>query len=384
MEPPGKNAVDLTLAAWELAPATPDSKRLVDDVLKSLSEQEAQAIGRGNDARAILCQQKADLLANATIGQSAPAWRTLNAAASAALLNRARKASSVSDNAGLAQTQALAKQLNLSQAIASIPTGQPASPPPVAAPDQSGHVAPNTNPPQGSSAGTVADVEPGFIKLHGPILGFPAAAVANAEVTLHEYDAFVKATHRAASDCSIQTVDRPANEPARSAQNSARFGQGFRRNRPTQSTGVAADAPANNKAWNHPGYPQQGNHPVVCVSWDDANAYTQWLSQRNGHLYRLPSVSEWRMATAAGVGSLSADRGTVAALSGSPNKLGLYGLDGNVSEWLLDCALGCERRQVAGRSWRNRGTDEVPSGRKKERAFDDVGFRVVEVLGTRK
>ena len=65
---------------------------------------------------------------------------------------------------------------------------------------------------------------------------------------------------------------------------------------------------------------------------------------------------------------------------GPPNSLGMYSVGGNVSEWLEECAFGCERHQVAGRSWRNRGTDLVPTGRMTDRGFDDVGFRVVEIL----
>jgi formylglycine-generating enzyme required for sulfatase activity len=32
------------------------------------------------------------------------------------------------------------------------------------------------------------------------------------------------------------------------------------------------------KTWRNPGYEQDESHPVVCVSWDDAMAYIEWLS----------------------------------------------------------------------------------------------------------
>jgi formylglycine-generating enzyme required for sulfatase activity len=39
------------------------------------------------------------------------------------------------------------------------------------------------------------------------------------------------------------------------------------------------------------------NHPVVRVSWDDAVAFCQWLSQETGKQFRLPTEAEWEKAT---------------------------------------------------------------------------------------
>ena len=40
--------------------------------------------------------------------------------------------------------------------------------------------------------------------------------------------------------------------------------------------------------------------PVGGVSWDDAQAYVQWLSEGTGQEYRLLSESEWEYVARAG------------------------------------------------------------------------------------
>ncbi|HDN27649.1 MAG TPA: hypothetical protein ENG03_11250 [Thioploca sp.] len=95
----------------------------------------------------------------------------------------------------------------------------------------------------------------------------------------------------------------------------------------------------------------RGNRPVINVSWHEAVAYTEWLSQLTGQTYRLPSRYEWEYAARAGtrttywwgeeIGKNRANCGdgcgsqwdgkqTAPVGSFSPNRFGLSDTAGNV------------------------------------------------------
>jgi len=118
-----------------------------------------------------------------------------------------------------------------------------------------------------------------------------------------------------------------------------------------------------NRSFRSPGFAQTARNPVVGVSWEDAKAYSKWLSQKSGHAYRLLTEAEWEYAARAGsvspfwwgisISTAQANydgnhvygagkkgeyrKRTVPVDSFEPNPWGLYQVHGNVWEWCEDC-----------------------------------------------
>lgn len=177
-------------------------------------------------------------------------------------------------------------------------------------------------------------------------------------------------------------------------------------------------------------YSLNGNaQPVFMVSWNDAIAFTKWMTKNTGgeEIFRLPTEAEWEYACRAGTttpfyfgktistdqanfddenDTYVNDKGIVyqkqmqATNVGSfpPNTFGLYDMHGNVSEWCQDTyasynetpkdgsAYGSlddnKEKIMRGASW-NSQIDFVRSasrvGIKPEHQADYIGFRVVVV-----
>jgi formylglycine-generating enzyme required for sulfatase activity len=114
--------------------------------------------------------------------------------------------------------------------------------------------------------------------------------------------------------------------------------------------------PGNKKdaSWRNPYTDQDDNHPVICISWNDAKAYCDWLSEETGQPYGLLSEAQWENACRAGgqgrwcfgddenelddyawYSSRSAD-GTHPIGTKRPNAWQLHDMHGNVWEWCTD------------------------------------------------
>ncbi|MDK1030724.1 MAG: formylglycine-generating enzyme family protein [Planctomycetia bacterium] len=121
-----------------------------------------------------------------------------------------------------------------------------------------------------------------------------------------------------------------------------------------EAEGVTEDKGVN---WRQPKFKQNDDHPVVCVTWDDATAFCKWMSKKTGRKVRLPTEAEWQYACRAGTvtrystgNNITTDqanydgtaaggvfrKGTVAVASFDPNVWGLHDMHGNVAEWCND------------------------------------------------
>ena len=53
-------------------------------------------------------------------------------------------------------------------------------------------------------------------------------------------------------------------------------------------------------SWRNRSFDQNGDHPVVQVSWNDAKAFCDWLSKKSGKTVVLPTEAQWEYACRAG------------------------------------------------------------------------------------
>lgn len=207
-------------------------------------------------------------------------------------------------------------------------------------------------------------------------------ALSRFEITVGQFKRFVSETHyltnaeQYSNGCTIQTKD---NKWVLSREHS----------------------------WKNPGFEQTDQHPVVCISWIDAQSYIAWLSKLTGQSYRLPSETEWEYAARGGKATPfywgdQSDRGYANYLGvegvdswaftapvglTTGNDFGLHDMAGNAWEWVEDCwrkdyNSECENEEIRVR--RGGGWDNLPKsirsayrskGYKAERSYL-YGFRV--------
>ena len=199
----------------------------------------------------------------------------------------------------------------------------------------------------------------------------------------------------------------------------------------TWEDGIDSNRP--DRSFEYPGYPQGPEHPAVCLTWHDAQAYVDWLSRETGEAYRLPSEAEWEFAARAGSDArfffgpdveaicrfdniadaeararwanwettACSDGQVFTAPAGSfeANGFGVFDVYGNVREWVRDCwhntydnapetswawiDAGCGNRVARGGSWDSKPTLVASSWRLSmpaETRHFLYGFRVAREL----
>lgn len=297
LDAPGEDdAVASLLAAWHADREHLQLPKATDTLFDALGDAAARTITNGQGAQADLLLRAANRAAQDIGAPAAQAQRAFRDTVAKALLARSQQAASRVDRAEAMHLVAQARLAGLPAATVERLANQA-----VRIPDLGGRNAGN---------------------LEGMLLiedGQRAFAAFRTPVSRADYARFAGASGREAALCRERASLLRVLDP---------------------------------RDWNAPGFDQADSDPVVCVSWQDAQAYAQWLGQRDGHRYRL--------ATTAEAGRLPAAPGARA-----------------IAEWREDCGTACTRRAVTGASWRSRQASRTLDA---TRGYDDVGFRLVRDL----
>lgn len=291
--PRGNNAYDSLLAAWHADAAHPRLADTLGKLTDALGTEAERRLRADDEASARDYLDRANTLAG-RMGQSdGAAMRRLRERIGKVVAQQVDRAAARFDRAAAMRAVASARKLGLAPATLAALDARAAKIP------QPGDRIP------GDAAGMTLARS-----------GDRLLAVARSEVTVAEFGRFAAATRRPASLCreraSLLRIVKP-------------------------------------RSWQAPGFAQSAQQPVVCVSWTDAAAYAQWLSQRTGQRYRLPRANE---------------AGVLPASGGARP----------VAQWLDACGRGCTQRLASGRSWRGASGSRPLEA---NRGYDDVGFRIV-------
>lgn len=171
-----------------------------------------------------------------------------------------------------------------------------------------------------------------------------AFAISKFEVTYAQYKRFIEETgYQSSSNCTVYVSGDKHNVNSKSIPG---------------------------RSWRNAYGTVFNNQPVGCVNWHDAKAYTAWLSEKTGHIYRLPTYVEWEYATRAGtdstwfcgnnpdcLDSVAWHRGNYSKFSApavgtkNPNPWGLHDTLGSVWEWVEDCYVGFDKFPTDGSAY---------------------------------
>ena len=295
--PAGDNAYESVMAAWHTDPSHAGLQDTSNRVFAALGDEAEQHLGKAEEPLLRDLMSRMTRLAEQDRARGPAQMTQMRKRLSTTLTTRLDQAQAKSDKPGAQRLLASARTIGID------------GPQLAALQSRAGKIAQ----PGDRMTDNIGDMT--LVQAGGKLV-----AVSRASISRAEYAEFAKATNRAASLCR------------------------------EKASLLRVLAP---RTWDAPGFDQSTGHPVVCVSWQDAEAYARWQSGRGRYHYRLPTAAE-AQAAARNDG-------------GKP-----------VAEWLSDCAGGsCVRRMTSGRSWRGAG-----GGRPLDasRGYDDVSFRLVREM----
>jgi serine/threonine-protein kinase PpkA len=298
VSPSGNNAYDSVMTAWGTDPSHPALSELTSRVVDALCSESLKQVRNGADSSGKDLLERAERLSQRNENRDTSRLTQLRKELGGALDTRMGLAQEKFDRKAAKTILASAKALDLpSSQIAALQT-------------KSNKIAQPGDRIVGSSGEmTVASAD-----------GKPVA-VSRTPVSRDSYADFAKSTQRPAALCRERVSLLRVLAP---------------------------------RTWEAPGFEQSGSQSVVCVSWQDAEAYARWQSQRSKLRYRLPTASEAQAIAKAQSGKA-------------------------VAEWVSDCgAGGCSRRLTHGKGWR--ATAAAGRALDGTRGYDDVGFRLVREL----
>jgi hypothetical protein len=309
-QPAGDNALESLLRAHQLAPASPQLAPLAETWFLAMQPFLRDTFAGADEQPDLRQFAAARQLADAIELREAAAWQGIERLAADWLRTRLQAALAADDLPRLRAVRASAEALGIAGATLEpewsrgVVTAQP------------GDAAP------GAGALTL---------LRLPVAERPGLAAMPRLVSRADYARFASANDRDATRCKLRTKT---------------FTLRARR-------------------WDNPGFDQQGDQPVVCISLPDALAYAAWLGERDGQVYRLASIAEWRTHFAATSTSLCAG--------------GAKDCTSQVREWSAACGPGCTAQPALGLSWRDASAARADPVATVDPAFgyDDIGFRLV-------